>query len=136
MFFQPNLMFVGKAGAYPRLEQFKRPSSNVIKVFTAVIKNFCNKLYCLSLASLSSLSNMCRQVQEPTKEWSTLKVLHSVDWVRLERVTRCKHSSLLRTVINYTCMKVCEIYTRIKWIYFIKSETRNKKNTLAYYKQS
>jgi hypothetical protein len=31
------------------------PGANVIKLFTAVIYDFCNKLECLSLASLSSL---------------------------------------------------------------------------------
>jgi len=35
--------------------QYLQPGANVIKLFTAVVYEFCNKLECLTLESLSSL---------------------------------------------------------------------------------
>jgi hypothetical protein len=51
---------------YNRLNEDTRPEDNHIKHFTAVIHEFCNKLECLSLQSLSSLVYWLWLRPEPT----------------------------------------------------------------------
>jgi hypothetical protein len=57
------------------------------------LKDFRNKIECISLASISSLVKCLRVRPEPTLEWST--------WD--------KHSSLLRKFVNYDRKKFYNI---------------------------
>jgi hypothetical protein len=74
--FRPSLLFAGEAGAYPTVEHLKdaplgyAPADCIIKLFTSVIY-WCNKLECLSLASLSGLVYRLPVKLEPTLQWST-----------------------------------------------------------------
>ncbi len=102
---------------------------NVIKLFISVIRN---KLECLSLESVYQpclkfatkstvyLSVAVERCSTP-RQATDLRHIHQI---RLERLARDKHSSLLRKLVNYGRKKFYEIGPRCKQTQLLVAGTR------------
>ncbi len=86
--------------------------ANRIKLFTAIIYGFCNKLVFVPWKPFQAGLMFVGWGQRPTLEWSTWKVgsgLTRKHQTGLDRLVRDKNSSLLRKVVTYDRKKICNI---------------------------